>query len=108
MPDYRPDAPSLNLFTADEELVLETWFEIDRWSCGRRIDNILDGWNIPSEIPYYRRIVALTPLSRKFCWSGSRMVFQTGPLLRATVLSLLEVILIAVLAEKSSCGPATC
>jgi len=56
MPDYRPDAPSVDLFTADEKLVLATWFEIDRPSYGSRIDAIFDRWNIPSEIPDYRRI----------------------------------------------------
>ena len=58
MPDYRPGAPSVDLFTADEELVLATWFEIDRPSYGPRIDDIFDRWNIPSEIPDYRRIDA--------------------------------------------------
>jgi hypothetical protein len=58
VPDYRPDAPSVDLFTADEELVLATWFEIDHPSYGPRIDDIFDPWNIPSEIPDYRRIDA--------------------------------------------------
>jgi hypothetical protein len=56
MPDYRADAPSVDLFTADEELVLATWFEIDGPPCGGPVDDIFDGWNIPSEIPDYRRI----------------------------------------------------
>jgi hypothetical protein len=56
MPDYCPDASSVDLFTADEELVLATWFEIDRPPYGRRVDDIFKGWNIPSEIPDYRRI----------------------------------------------------
>jgi hypothetical protein len=56
MLDYPPNASSVDLFTADEELVLATWFEIDGPSYGRRIGDIFDGWNIPSEIPDYRRI----------------------------------------------------
>jgi hypothetical protein len=56
MPDYCPDASSVDLFTADEELVLATWFEIDRPLYGRRVDDIFKGWNILSEIPDYRRI----------------------------------------------------
>ena len=36
MPDYLSDAPSVDLFTADEELVLATWFEIDGLPHGRR------------------------------------------------------------------------
>jgi hypothetical protein len=56
MPDYRSDAPSVNLLTADEEFVLATWFEIDGPPYGHRIDDIFDGWNIPSEIPDYHRI----------------------------------------------------
>jgi hypothetical protein len=58
MPDYCSDAPSVNLFTADEEFVLATWFEIDGPPNARRVDDIFDGWNIPSEIPDYRRIDA--------------------------------------------------
>jgi hypothetical protein len=56
MSDYCPDAPSVDLFTVDEELVLTTWFEIDRPPYGCRVDDIFDRWNIPSEIPDYRRI----------------------------------------------------
>jgi hypothetical protein len=56
MADYRPDAPSVDLFTVDEELVFATWFEIDHPSHGPRIDDIFDRWNIASEIPDYRRI----------------------------------------------------
>jgi hypothetical protein len=56
MPDYLPDAPSVDLFTADEELVLATWFEIDRPPYERRVDDIFDEWNILSEILYCRRI----------------------------------------------------
>jgi hypothetical protein len=50
--------PSVDLFTADEELVLATWFKIDRPSYGPRVDDIFDRWNIPSEIDDYRRIDA--------------------------------------------------
>jgi hypothetical protein len=58
MLDYPPNASSVDLFTADEEFVLATWFEVDGPSYGGRIDDIFKGWNIPSEIPYYRRIDA--------------------------------------------------
>lgn len=58
MPDYRSDALAVELFTADEDLVLATWFEIDRPFPERRVDDILDQWNIPVEIPEYRRIDA--------------------------------------------------
>ena len=58
MPDYRSDAPAVELFTADEDLVLATWFEIDRPFSERQVDDILDQWNIPEEIPEYRRIDA--------------------------------------------------
>jgi hypothetical protein len=56
MPDCCSDVLSVDLFTTDEELVLATWLEIDRPPDGRQVDDIFDGWNIPSEIPYYRRI----------------------------------------------------
>ena len=58
MPDYRSDYPAVELFTADEDLVLATWFEIDRPFSERQVDDILDQWNIPEEIPEYRRIDA--------------------------------------------------
>src|SRR5262249_14743211 len=83
MPDYRPDAPSADLFTSEELLVLNEWFgvklsraeELALWS--RRVvppterpdeedeedyvplfpvDRILDEWEIPKEIAEYRRI----------------------------------------------------
>jgi hypothetical protein len=83
MPDFRPDAPSTDLFTPEELLVLNKWFgiklsraeELALWS--RRvvpptersdeedeedyvplfpIDRILDEWEIPQEIAEYRRI----------------------------------------------------
>jgi len=96
MHDYCPDAPSVDLFTADEELVVTIWFEIDHPSYGPRIDDIFDGWNIPSEIPDYR------------CIDAAVAQILLERLLRATALSLLEAILIAGLAEKSSCGLTTC
>jgi hypothetical protein len=58
MPDYRPNAPSVDLFTTDEHLVLCDWFTVDCPSSGRRIDDIFDEWNIPNEIPRYSRIDA--------------------------------------------------
>jgi hypothetical protein len=105
MPDYRPDAPCVDLFTADEELVLTTWFELDRPSYGPWIDAIFDEWNIPTEIPDYRRIDAAVA---QILLSGSSMIFQTGLLSRVTVLSSLETFLIVVLTEKSSYGLTTC
>jgi hypothetical protein len=81
MPEYRPDAPSVDVFTADELLVLSEWFgvglsrceELALWSrrvvrpSGRPhaedendeeddeplfpVDCILDEWGIPKEIP---------------------------------------------------------
>jgi len=80
MPDFRPDAPSVDLFTADENLVLCDWFgvglsrseQLALWSQravrprGRHaededdeeddeplfpVDRILDEWEIPKEIP---------------------------------------------------------
>jgi hypothetical protein len=88
MPNYHPDPPSVDLFTADEELVLATWFEIDRPSYGPRLDDIFDGWNIPGEIPDYRRIdtaVAQILLERIQCllpnWTalgGDRFVVARG------------------------------
>jgi hypothetical protein len=83
MPDYRPDAPSADLFTPEELLVLNEWFgvnlsraeELALWS--RRVahstggpdeedeendvplfpvEDILDEWEIPKEIAEYRRI----------------------------------------------------
>ena len=105
MPDYCSHVLSVDLLTTDEELVLATSLEIDRPPDGRRVDDIFDGWNIPSEIPYY---VASTPRSRRFCWSGSRTTFPPGLRLRATVLSLLDAFLIVVPADKSSCGLITC
>jgi hypothetical protein len=85
MPDYCPDASSADLFTADEELVLATWFEIDRPPSGRRIDDIFKGWNILSEIPDYRRIdtaVAQILLERIQDhlpnWMGDRFVIARG------------------------------
>ena len=56
--DYRPDAPAVDLFTADEHLVLCDWFGIDYPCSERSIDDILDAWNIPNEIPEHRRIDA--------------------------------------------------
>jgi len=56
VPDYLSDAPFVDLFSVDEELVLSTWFEIDRPPHGCRVDDIFDGWNISGETPDYRRI----------------------------------------------------
>jgi len=58
MPDYRHHAPSVDLFTDDEHLVLCDWFGVDYPRSERWIDDILDEWNIPYEIPEHRRIDA--------------------------------------------------
>jgi hypothetical protein len=58
MPDYRHHAPSVVLFTEDEHLVLCDWFGVDYPRSERWIDDILDEWNIPNEIPEHRRIDA--------------------------------------------------
>lgn len=90
MPEYRPDAPSVDVFTADELLVLSEWFgvmlsrseELALWSrrvvrpSGRPhaegeddeplfpVDRILDEWGIPKEIPlvYSRSGVAVAQI----------------------------------------------
>jgi hypothetical protein len=54
MPDYRPNAPSADLFSADEHLVLCDWFQTDYPRSGQRIDEILDEWGIPEEINGYQ------------------------------------------------------
>jgi hypothetical protein len=46
MPDCRPDAPSADLFTGGEHLVLCDWFGVGYPCFGRWIDDILDEWNI--------------------------------------------------------------
>ena len=83
MPDYRPGAPSVDVFTPDELLVLNEWFGVELspsersalWSrrvvhpTGRPdeedeeddvplflVDRILDEWEIPKEIAEYQRI----------------------------------------------------
>lgn len=50
MPDYRPNAPWVDLFTADEYIILCDWFRIDYPPSDRWIYDILDEWNIPSEL----------------------------------------------------------
>ena len=58
MPDYRPDAPAVDLFTADEQLVLCDWFGVDTRRSERWVRDILDEWNIPEEIYGYPRTSA--------------------------------------------------
>ena len=55
MLDYRPDAPSVDLFTADEHLVLCDFFGVDYPRSGRWIWDILDEWNIPEEVHRHER-----------------------------------------------------
>jgi hypothetical protein len=87
MPDYRPNAPSAGLFSADEHLVLCDWFKTDYPRSGQRIDDILDEWGIPAEINGYSRSsagVAQIVLGRIQCrlpqWAavGDR-VYQARP-----------------------------
>jgi hypothetical protein len=54
MPDYRPDAPSVDLFTAHEHLILCDWFGVDPRG-SERVGDILDEWSIPEEIYGYSR-----------------------------------------------------
>jgi Phage integrase family len=58
LPDYRPNAPSVDLFTADEHLVLCDWFGVDHHRSERSVRDILDEWNIPEEIDGYQRTSA--------------------------------------------------
>ena len=53
MPDFRPDAPAVDLFTADEHLVLSDWFGVNYPRSERWIEDILDEWNISAEIYQY-------------------------------------------------------
>ena len=55
MPDYQPIAPSVDLFTADEHLVLCDWFGVNYPPSERWIEDILDEWNIPRDICHYKR-----------------------------------------------------
>jgi len=55
MPDYQPNAPSVDLFTADEHLVLCDWFGVNYPPSERWIEDILDEWNIPRDICHYQR-----------------------------------------------------
>ena len=55
MPDYQPNAPSVDLFTADEHLVLCDWFGVNHPPPERWIEDILDEWNIPPDIYHYQR-----------------------------------------------------
>jgi len=58
MPDFRPGAPAVDLFTVDEHLVLCDWFGIDHPRSERWVPDILDEWNIPEEICGYQRTSA--------------------------------------------------
>jgi hypothetical protein len=66
MPDYRCDASSVDLFTADEHLVFCDWFGV---CCppSKRWEDILDEWDMPDDIDQFP-----IPSSRGFCSSGSR------------------------------------
>jgi hypothetical protein len=44
------DAPSVDVFTADELLVLSEWFEVEHPRSERSVENILDEWDIPQDI----------------------------------------------------------
>ena len=52
------DAPSVDVFTADELLVLSEWFEVEHPRSERSVENILDEWDIPQDISEYRRLDA--------------------------------------------------
>lgn len=49
MPYFRFDAPSVDLLTADEHLVLCDWFGVRCPPSGQWIEDILDEWNIPED-----------------------------------------------------------
>ena len=55
MPYYRFGEPAVYLFTADEFFVLCDWFGIDKPPSERVIEEILDEWDIPKQIDFYRR-----------------------------------------------------
>ena len=55
MPDLCPGAPSVNLFTADEYLILCDLFGVDNPCSGRSIEDALDKWGIPKRVNWYRR-----------------------------------------------------
>ena len=55
MPDFRPDAPSVDLFTADENLVLCDWFGVERPNCNKSVEGVLDEWGVPTKIYWYQR-----------------------------------------------------
>jgi hypothetical protein len=57
-PHYPPDAPSVDVFTADELLVLSEWFGVEHPPSERSIEDILDEWDIPQDISEYRRLDA--------------------------------------------------
>jgi hypothetical protein len=54
LPDCRPDAPSVDLFTTDEQLLLCDWFGVDHLRSERCVRDILDEWKIPKEIYGYQ------------------------------------------------------
>jgi hypothetical protein len=78
MPDYRPNAPSADLFSPDEYLVLCDWFKADYPRSGQRIDDILDEWRIPEEINGYSRSCA--GVAQLVEWEQARWayLFDTG------------------------------
>jgi hypothetical protein len=57
-PHYPPNAPSVDVFAADELLVLSEWFEVEHPPSERSIEDILDEWDIPQDISEYRRLGA--------------------------------------------------
>ena len=104
MPDYRHHAPSVDLFTDDEHLVLCDWFGVDYARYERWIDDILDGWNIPNEIPEHRRIDAAVA---QILLERVQDDLQIGLPVWATVLLSLDLFLTVAPFGRSSCGRAT-
>jgi len=101
MADYRPDAPAVDLFTADEQLVLCDWFGVDPRRSERWVRDIFDEWNIPEEIYGYPRTSAA---SHRYCSSGSRIAFRSGWARR----KVLALCLTDAHIVRSSCCSATC
>jgi hypothetical protein len=70
------DAPSVDVFTADELLVLSEWFDVEHPRLERSVENILDEWDIPQDISEYRRLDASVA---QILLERVRITFRSGP-----------------------------
>ena len=75
-PNFPPNAPSVDVFTADELLVLSEWFEVEHPRSERSVENILDEWDIPQDISEYRRLDAAVA---QILLERVRITFRSGP-----------------------------